>query len=71
MSIWPEPFSVEGQHVSVVPLSQDHHDDLADAAADGQLHRLWYITIPDPSGIQAEIERRLALREQGSMLPFS
>ncbi len=71
MSVWPDSFSVEGQHVTVVPLSASHHDDLAEAAADGQLHRLWYTMVPKPEGVMAEIERRLALREAGSMLPFA
>ncbi len=71
MSVWPASFSVEGQHVTVVPLSASHHDDLAEAAADGQLHRLWYTMVPKPEGVMAEIERRLALRETGSMLPFA
>lgn len=68
MDIWPDPFSVEGQHVAVVPLSQAHHDDLAEATADGNLHELWYTTIPDAAGMAAEIDRRLALP---SMLPFA
>lgn len=71
MSVWPEPFSTEGQHVTIVPLSKTHHDDLFDAAADGQLHRLWYTMVPEPDGIIAEIERRLALHKIGSMLPFT
>ncbi len=71
MSVWPDSFSVEGHHVTVVPLSASHHDDLAEAAADGQLHRLWYTMVPKPEGVMAEIERRLALREAGSMLPFA
>ncbi len=71
MSVWPDSFSVEGQHVTVVPLSASHRDDLAEAAADGQLHRLWYTMVPKPEGVMAEIERRLALREAGSMLPFA
>ncbi len=71
MSVWPDSFSVEGQHVTVAPLSASHHDDLAEAAADGQLHRLWYTMVPKPEGVMAEIERRLALREAGSMLPFA
>lgn len=71
MTIWPEPFSVEGSYVSVVPLTVDHQTDLEEAAADGDLHRLWYTTIPKPEGMAKEIERRLALREKGSMLPFA
>jgi RimJ/RimL family protein N-acetyltransferase len=48
-----------------------HENDLKEAAADGELHRLWYTTIPTPDSVGAEIERRLTLRESGSMLPFA
>lgn len=68
MNAWQTPFSAEGQFVSVVPLSQTHHDDLAEATADGDLHKLWYTTVPDPSGMAAEIDRRLAL---STMQPFA
>ena len=71
MSVWPDLFSVEGKYVSVVPLSRDHVDDLTDAAADGELHKLWYTTVPKPENVAKETERRLALRVQGSMLPFA
>lgn len=71
MTIWPEPFSVEGRYVAVVPLTPDHEADLREAAADGELHRLWYTSVPEPGAVAAEIERRLTLRNQGSMLPFA
>jgi len=71
MTVWPDLFSVEGTHVSVVPLTMEHHDDLVDAAGDGELHRLWYTMIPAPENVGAEIERRLGLRKAGSMLPFA
>jgi len=71
MNIWPDLFVVEGQHVSVVPLTMDHKSDLEEAAADGELHRLWYTMIPKPENIRQEIERRLSLREKGTMLPFT
>jgi len=71
MSQWPDEFAVEGKHVAVVPLTMDHESDLKEAAADGELHRLWYTSIPTPDGVSAEINRRLSLRETGSMLPFA
>ena len=71
MTKWPEPFSVEGDHVAVVPLAHDHREDLEEAAADGELHRLWYTLVPKPEEVGAEIERRLKLQEAGSMLPFA
>jgi RimJ/RimL family protein N-acetyltransferase len=63
--------SLHGQHVSLVPLSQSHHDDLVAAVKDGELWTLWYTTIPSPDKMRAEIDRRLGLQAQGSMVPFA
>jgi N-acetyltransferase len=68
---WPEPVSLHGELVSVVPLDPRHCDDLVAAAADGDLHRLWYTSVPAPDGVAAEIARRLALQSAGTMLPFA
>ena len=69
--MWPDLFMAEGNFVSVVPLTMEHHDDLVEAAGDGELHRLWYTKVPEPANIGSEIERRLGLRNIGSMLPFA
>lgn len=68
---WPEPITLDGKVASLVPLAHDHADDLADATADGALHRLWYTSVPAPEGVKAEIDRRLGLQADGSMLPFA
>jgi RimJ/RimL family protein N-acetyltransferase len=44
---------------------------MAEAVQDGELWNLWYTTIPEPGKMRAEIERRLGLQAQGSMLPFA
>ena len=66
-----QPIEFHGSHAALVPLSLDHHDDLVQAVQDGQLWQLWYTFIPRPEGMRQEIERRLALQQQGSMLPFA
>lgn len=71
MLIWPPEFAVSGDHVRIETLSHDHLGDLTDAAADGELHKLWYTMIPKPEDMGAEIAARLAKRETGSMLPFA
>jgi RimJ/RimL family protein N-acetyltransferase len=71
MSAWSDRFTAEGNFVSVVPLSMEHHDDLVEAAGDGELHRLWYTKVPKPENIGVEIEARLGLHTVGSMLPFT
>ena len=68
---WPPEFTVTGTHVHLETLSHDHSTDLAEAAADGELHKLWYTMIPKPEDVGAEITARLAKREAGSMLPFA
>ena len=69
--MWPAPITLSDTAVTLVPLSQDHAADLIEAAADGELWKLWYTMIPAPDGVKAEIDRRLGLMEKGSMLPFA
>ena len=68
---WPEAVTLTGEHASLVPLSAQHADELREATADGELWKLWYTRVPTPEGMDAEIERRLAERERGAMLPFA
>lgn len=71
MSVWPEFFSLEGNLVSLVPLSMEHHDDLVATMKSGELHRLWHTTSPETTDIACEIKRQLEARAEGSMLPFA
>ncbi|MBG6179458.1 GNAT family N-acetyltransferase [Arthrobacter sp. CAN_A1] len=65
------PVTLTGPTITLEPLTPDHHEGLADAVRDGALWNLWYTSVPDPEGMAAEISRRLALQEQGAMLPFA
>ncbi|WP_426299513.1 GNAT family N-acetyltransferase [Arthrobacter sp. R-11] len=65
------PVTLSGRLVTLEPLRPEHHDGLVEAAGDGELWKLWYTSVPTPDGMAAEIERRLALQESGSMLPFA
>ena len=68
---WIEPVSLSSPRVDLQPLSLAHQADLADSVRDGELWNLWYTTIPTPDTMRAEIERRLRLQAEGSMLPFA
>jgi len=68
---WLQPVTLCSQHITLEPLAQRHCDDLVEAVKDGALWTLWYTSVPSPEGMQAEIERRLALQVAGSMLPFA
>lgn len=65
------PITLNGRLVRLEPLSGDHHDDLTAAVRDGELWKLWYTSVPSPEEMRAEIDRRLALQAQGTMLPFA
>ncbi|MDQ5966900.1 MAG: N-acetyltransferase [Cyanobacteriota bacterium erpe_2018_sw_39hr_WHONDRS-SW48-000098_B_bin.30] len=63
--------TLSGESVELVPLSYDHVDDLTESVRDGELWQLWYTFIPEPDKVRDEIERRLKLQEEGTMMPFS
>ena len=69
--VFADSVSLHGQYVSLVPLSHSHHHGLVEALQDGELWNLWYTKIPAPDGLRAEIDRRLGLQRQGSMIPFA
>ncbi|CUH85268.1 GNAT family N-acetyltransferase [Thalassovita mediterranea] len=69
--MWPATIELTGQHVTLAPLSFDHLADLQAASASGDMHKLWYTSVPSADGMEAEIARRLGLQEAGSMLPFT
>ncbi len=71
MTEWITPIALEHDHVLLAPLSHEHHDDLKEAALDGELHRIWYTSVPAPENLTKEIDRRLDLQAKGSMVPFT
>jgi RimJ/RimL family protein N-acetyltransferase len=67
----PQPVALEGHGVRLEPLARDHHDGLAAAAADGELWKLWFTSVPEPEQTHAYISAALAGREAGHMLPWA
>ncbi|MCC7339244.1 MAG: GNAT family N-acetyltransferase [Pirellulaceae bacterium] len=68
---WLTPVTLSGQHATLQPLTEAHAAALAEAAVDGELWKLWYTSVPAPADMSAEVQRRLRLQSQGSMLPFA
>lgn len=65
------PGTLAGKLVTLEPLAHEHREGLSKAAQDGEMWRLWYTAVPKPEAVEAEIERRLELQRQGSMIPFT
>lgn len=65
------PVTLEGHNVRLTPLGMQHHDELAAAAADGELWNLRITSVPEPQNMAAYIEQALAMREQGNRFAFA
>ncbi|HET6471471.1 MAG TPA: GNAT family N-acetyltransferase, partial [Pseudomonadales bacterium] len=68
---WPDTVTLSSDRVTLAPLDRRHLEGLRTAVADGELWALWYTFVPTPDAMGSEIERRLKLRDTGSMLPFT
>jgi N-acetyltransferase len=66
-----KPTVLEGRNIRLEPLSDEHHDGLAAAAADGRLWELWFTSVPAPDGVRGYIADALAGQNQGHMLPWA
>ena len=65
-----EPVTLKGCHATVEPLGREHEEALRRAAADGELWRLWYTSVPAPEKTAAYIDAALAMRERDGAMPF-
>jgi N-acetyltransferase len=65
-----KPTILEGRGIRLEPLTDEHHDALAAAAADGRLWELWFTSVPAPEGVRGYIADALAGQSLGHMLPW-
>jgi N-acetyltransferase len=65
------PVTLEGHGVRLEPLTPDHRDGLAAAAADGRLWQLWFTFVPEPEQTAAYIAEALEGQRAGHMLPWA
>ncbi|MGE0886240.1 MAG: GNAT family N-acetyltransferase [Blastocatellales bacterium] len=66
-----QPVTMEGYGVRLEPLTVEHQDGLADAAADGRLWELWFTSVPEPEQTREYIANALAGQRDGHMLPWA
>ena len=65
------PTILEGAGIRLEPLTDDHHDELANATADGRLWELWFTAVPPPEGMRAYVADALQGQRDGHMLPWA
>ena len=66
-----EPVTLRGQHATLEPLAVEHADAIRAAAADGELWRLWYTSVPSPDATAKWLEIALDMRERLGAMPFA
>lgn len=65
-----QPITLDDGRIRLEPMSLDHVDALASAAADGELWKIRVTSVPDPEDTRGYVERALAMQAQGNRLPF-
>lgn len=65
------PAVLEDHGVRLEPLATRHAPQLAEAVRDGELWRLWFTVVPDPTQIETYIAAALAGQNEGHMLPWA
>jgi N-acetyltransferase len=68
--IHPAPVILERDSVRLEPMKPEHAAALETAAADGELWKLWYTTVPEPGTMRKYIEDALNAQRAGHMLPW-
>ncbi|HEY4305074.1 MAG TPA: GNAT family protein [Gemmatimonadaceae bacterium] len=66
----PTPITLEGHGVRVEPMQPEHSAALARAAADGELWKLWFTSVPEPENTLQYIDDALAGQSAGHMLAW-
>jgi N-acetyltransferase len=69
--IKPSPAVLERNGVRLEPLTTEHHDGLAAAAADGKLWELFFTTVPAPGETEGYIRTALDGQKAGHMVPWA
>ena len=66
-----EPITLERDGIRLEPLTMNHHDEIARAAADGELWNLFFTAVPRPEQTMRWLEMALEGQAQKHMLPWA
>lgn len=65
-----KPITLKGKHVTLEPLEQHHLADIQAAAADGELWKLFFTSVPSPENTQNWLNIALEMQQQQKAVPF-
>jgi len=66
-----DPTTLQDTRATLEPLALEHVPALERAAADGELWKLWFTSVPAPGRMAAYVEAALRGQMEGHMLPFA
>ncbi|MES2047979.1 MAG: GNAT family N-acetyltransferase, partial [Pseudomonadota bacterium] len=64
------PITLSGQYANLEPLTQAHIADIQEAAADGELWKLFFTSVPSPENTQNWLNIALEMQLQQKAVPF-
>jgi N-acetyltransferase len=64
------PTILEQGGIRLEPLTENHHEALAAAVADGRLWELFFVAVPPPEGMRDYVADALKGQREGHMLPW-
>lgn len=70
MTIWTEPTTLRGRHVTLEPMRSEHAEALRSATADGALWTRWYTNVPAPEAVDGYVAAALAMQADGTSKAF-
>ncbi|MFZ6678395.1 GNAT family N-acetyltransferase [Undibacterium sp. Tian12W] len=62
--------TLKGKHATLEPLEQHHLADIQVAAADGELWKLFFTSVPSPDNTQNWLNIALDMQQQQKAVPF-
>ena len=66
-----EPVTLQGRIATLEPLAPGHADEIVRAATDGELHELWYTSVPGAAAVADWMKAALAMRDDLGAMPFA
>ncbi|WP_422639207.1 GNAT family N-acetyltransferase [Undibacterium umbellatum] len=70
MNMHCKPMTLKGKHVTLEALEQHHLADIQAAAADGELWKLFFTSVPSPDNTQNWLNIALEMQQQQKAVPF-
>ena len=65
-----EPVVLDSDLLRLEPMTVEHDQPLADAAADGELWKLWYTSVPAPGETKRYVDTALEGQAAGHRMPW-